>query len=38
MTDTNELVIPLGAKAPDAPTVVQLGWRKADPAEPKKKP
>lgn len=36
MTDTNELVIPVGGKAPDAPTVVLLGWRKADPVEPKK--
>lgn len=35
MTETNELVIPLDAKAPDAPTVVLLGWKKAD-APPKK--
>lgn len=32
---TNELPIPLDAKAPDAPTVVLLGWKKAEP--PKKK-
>lgn len=35
-TETNELVIPVDAKAPDAPTVVLLGWRKAD-VLPKKK-
>ncbi|MBN9519401.1 MBL fold metallo-hydrolase [bacterium] len=35
-TDTNELVIPVDAKAPDAPTVVLLGWRKAELAPPKK--
>jgi L-ascorbate metabolism protein UlaG (beta-lactamase superfamily) len=34
--ETNELVIPADVKAPDAPTVVLLGWKKAD--EPKKKP
>ena len=31
MTETNELVIPVDAKAPDAPEVVLLGWRRADP-------
>lgn len=35
-TDTNELVIPVEAKAPDAPTVVLLGWRKGEAAPPKK--
>ncbi len=35
-TDTNELVIPLDAKTPDAPTVVLLGWRKAELTPPKK--
>jgi L-ascorbate metabolism protein UlaG (beta-lactamase superfamily) len=36
MPDTNELVIPLDAK-PEKPTVVVLGWKKADaPAKPKK--
>jgi L-ascorbate metabolism protein UlaG (beta-lactamase superfamily) len=32
---TNELAIPVEAKTPDAPTVVLLGWKKAEP--PKKK-
>ncbi|HYH64505.1 MAG TPA: MBL fold metallo-hydrolase [Urbifossiella sp.] len=36
MTDTNELVIPVDAKAPEAPDVVLLGWKKAE-AGPKKK-
>ena len=36
LTTTNELVIPVGTKAPDAPTVVLLGWKKEDP--PPKKP
>jgi L-ascorbate metabolism protein UlaG (beta-lactamase superfamily) len=36
--ETNELVIPNDAKTPDAPTVVLLGWRKADPVPPAKKP
>ena len=31
LPDTNELVIPLGMKAPDAPTVVVLGYEKAQP-------
>jgi hypothetical protein len=40
--NTNELVIPLDAKA-DAPTVVLLGWKKEEKKddkkeEPKKKP
>ena len=35
--DTNELVIPVDLKA-DEPTVVVMGWRKADPpASPPKK-
>ncbi|MDB5310538.1 MAG: Zn-dependent hydrolase [Gemmataceae bacterium] len=38
LPDTNELVIPLDAKTPDAPTVVVLGWKKADPVAPPKKP
>ncbi len=29
MQDTNELVIPLGEKPPEKPTVVLLGWEKA---------
>jgi L-ascorbate metabolism protein UlaG (beta-lactamase superfamily) len=37
MTDTNELVIPPGEKAPDAPTTVLLGFKKADKADPPKK-
>lgn len=40
MTDTNELVIPVDTKAPDAPTVVVLGWKKVEPvpaAPPAKK-
>ena len=28
--DTNELVIPPDLKAPDAPAIVMLGWKKAD--------
>lgn len=35
-TDTNELVIPVDAKAPEAPSVVLLGWKKSE-AAPKKK-
>jgi L-ascorbate metabolism protein UlaG (beta-lactamase superfamily) len=31
LPDTNELVIPVGMKAPDAPTVVLLGWEKKEP-------
>lgn len=31
MQDTNELVIPVGAKAPETSTVVYLGWEKASP-------
>ena len=42
MTTTNELVIPADMKAPDAPVVVQLSWKKAapkvDPKDPPKKP
>jgi L-ascorbate metabolism protein UlaG (beta-lactamase superfamily) len=34
MPDTNELVIPADAKTPDAPAVVLLGWKKADPVPP----
>ena len=30
MTDTNALVVPADAKTPDAPTVVLLGWKKAE--------
>jgi L-ascorbate metabolism protein UlaG (beta-lactamase superfamily) len=30
MPETNELVIPVGMKAPDAPTVVLLGWEKKE--------
>lgn len=37
MSDTNELVIPADMKAPETPIVVMLGWKKADPVEPKKK-
>jgi L-ascorbate metabolism protein UlaG (beta-lactamase superfamily) len=36
MTQTNELVIPLEGKAPDAPSVVLLGWKKAELLPPKK--
>jgi L-ascorbate metabolism protein UlaG (beta-lactamase superfamily) len=36
MLDTNELVIPADMKTPDAPTIMLLGWKKADPPEPKK--
>ncbi|HEX4612259.1 MAG TPA: MBL fold metallo-hydrolase, partial [Urbifossiella sp.] len=36
MTNTNELEIPVDAKAPDAPMVVLLGWKKAEAAPPKK--
>jgi L-ascorbate metabolism protein UlaG (beta-lactamase superfamily) len=32
--ETNELAIPVDVKAPDAPTTVLLGWKKADPAPP----
>ncbi len=35
MTDTNELVLTPGMKAPEAPTVVLLGWEKKEPP-PKK--
>jgi len=38
MLDTNELVIPADMKAPETPTIVMLGWKKADPVEPPKKP
>ena len=34
MTDTNELVIPIDMKAPDAPSIVLLGWKKVDPKKP----
>jgi L-ascorbate metabolism protein UlaG (beta-lactamase superfamily) len=38
MPETNELAIPVDVKTPDAPTVVLLGWKKADaPPLPKKK-
>lgn len=37
MTDTNELVIPVDAKVPDAPAVLLLGWKKAEPPVPPKK-
>jgi L-ascorbate metabolism protein UlaG (beta-lactamase superfamily) len=30
LPDTNELVIPPDMKAPDAPSIVLLGWKKAD--------
>ncbi|MBX9623070.1 MAG: MBL fold metallo-hydrolase [Gemmataceae bacterium] len=36
MLETNELVIPLGDKAPDAATVVVLGFKKEDPVPAKK--
>jgi L-ascorbate metabolism protein UlaG (beta-lactamase superfamily) len=36
LTESNELVIPVDAKAPEAPDVVLLGWKKRE-AEPKKK-
>lgn len=37
--DTNELIIPADIKAPDAPIVLMLGWKKAEgPPEPPKKP
>ena len=32
-----KFVIPAELKAPDAPVVNMLGWKKADPVEPKKK-
>ena len=38
LPETNELVIPADMKSPESPTVVMLGWKKADPAEPPKKP
>jgi L-ascorbate metabolism protein UlaG (beta-lactamase superfamily) len=38
MPDTNELVIPADMKPPETPIVVMLGWKKADPPEPPKKP
>jgi L-ascorbate metabolism protein UlaG (beta-lactamase superfamily) len=34
--ETNELVIPLDAKAPEHLTVVQLGWKKGEAVPPKK--
>jgi L-ascorbate metabolism protein UlaG (beta-lactamase superfamily) len=37
LPDTNELVIPAEIKTPDAPTIVMLGWKKAEAAEPPKK-
>lgn len=36
LPDTNELVIPVLDKAPDAPTTVLLGFKKGDPPPPKK--
>ena len=38
LPDTNELVIPADMKSPESPTIVMLGWKKADPVEPPKKP
>jgi L-ascorbate metabolism protein UlaG (beta-lactamase superfamily) len=35
MPETNELLIPVDAKAPDAPTIVLLGWKKAEAPEKK---
>lgn len=36
LTETNELIIPVGDKAPDGPTTVLLGYKKGDPPPPKK--
>jgi len=36
--DTNELVIPADIKAPEKPTILMLGWKKAEAPEPPKKP
>ncbi len=38
MPETNELVIPADMKSPETPAIVMLGWKKADPVEPPKKP